>query len=421
MSDLKEWFQGDCYQVLIDHMQDGLFAVVDRQVVFANPRLQQMLGYDEAQLTSMTFDQVIHPEDLPIVAGRYEARRKGLPVPSHYEARLCRSDGAVLDIHMSVGVIKGPEGQLVTVGTAKDITEQKRAFEAVRHSQKELSSILDSLPDVFYRADMNGIITMMSPASFEAIGYLPEEMIGRPMAEFYADPKEREKVAQAIVEGGGRAKQVEAAMRHKDGRAIWVSTNAFVRLDDLGNPLFVEGVARDISERKQMEDELNRLATTDDLTGLYNRRHFFGKAEQVVHVTKRYGRPLTALMLDLDHFKGINDRYGHHVGDKALKAFASTCRTLVRDADIFGRLGGEEFGLVLPETDAQQARVLAERIRACVETHQMETADQPLRFTVSIGLVGLDEKHDNLEHLLGHADQALYQAKAAGRNRVVSF
>ncbi len=140
----------------------------------------------------------------------------------------------------------------------------EKVIQELKESQYELKSILEELPDVFYRTDMNGIITMMNSACKESIGYTPEEMIGAPMAQFYKTPTERAKVAQAIVDGGGKAKQVEAAMRHKSGKVIWVSTNANVRVDKDGNPTHVEGIARNITERKAMEDLLARQNATQN-------------------------------------------------------------------------------------------------------------------------------------------------------------
>ncbi|MDT8445694.1 MAG: diguanylate cyclase [bacterium] len=419
MTNYNQWLEGGNYKILVDRLQEGLFALVDGKVVYSNQFLSRLLGYEPQELQGRSFTDLVYPADLSLVQERYEARLQGLPVPVDYEVRALRSDGSWVDVLLSVGLSQGPDGEAITVGSVKDITEQKQAFALLAQSQQELKTILDQLPDVFYRTDMEGRIVMISPACFEAIGYRPEEMIGKPMADFYHDPEQRAKIAQAIVDGGGRAKQVEAALRHKSGRAIWVSTNAAVRLDPAGRPKWVEGVARDISQRKQMEDELLRLATTDDLTGLYNRRHFFGRAEQLITVVQRYQRPLSALMLDLDHFKKINDQFGHQAGDKVLQLFAGTCKQLVRDADLVGRLGGEEFGIVLPETSTESAHILAERIRSSVESARLEGSYEQVGVTVSIGLVGMQGNHDNLEQLLSQADMALYEAKAQGRNRVV--
>jgi diguanylate cyclase (GGDEF)-like protein len=140
----------------------------------------------------------------------------------------------------------------------------------------------------------------------------------------------------------------------------------------------------------------------------------------VINLMKRYRRPASMMIADLDHFKAINDKYGHHAGDLALKAFTGACRQEIRESDILGRLGGEEFGLMLPETTIQHAQILAERIRKAAEALEITFDDQTIRITVSIGLVGLHMDETSLDAVMGCADRAMYQAKARGRNQVVT-
>ena len=226
---------------------------------------------------------------------------------------------------------------------------------------------------------------------------------------------------QAITDGGGRATRVEAELRHKNGSDIWIATNAFVRYDSEGNPAYIEGVARDISARKQMEEKLTTLSRIDGLTGIYSRRYYMDKSEAVIEMMKRYQRPASMMMMDLDHFKKINDQYGHHVGDLALIAFTMACRKEIREADIFGRLGGEEFALMLPETPIQSAQVLAERICKATDEIVIPFNDSSIRFTVSIGLVALGQDDLTLDSVIRRADKAMYQAKEKGRNQVVTL
>lgn len=171
----------------------------------------------------------------------------------------------------------------------------------------------------------------------------------------------------------------------------------------------------------ELEDErkqLAHLAATDPLTGIDNRRNFLQKGDYLVRSAQRYERPISILMIDVDHFKHINDGSGHHAGDLALRSLAQAVQRTIRATDIFGRIGGEEFGLVLPETDALAAARLAERLRKQLEELEIDLSPGSVHFTVSIGVTSISSKKDTLDVLLQRADQALYDAKRGGRNRV---
>ena len=180
------------------------------------------------------------------------------------------------------------------------------------------------------------------------------------------------------------------------------------------------GVIIDISLQKKMEEELRALATTDGLTGAYNRRHFLYKAATEVPRSQRYNHPLTVLMVDLDHFKQVNDTFGHAGGDEVLKQFVTTVRECLRGPDVLGRIGGEEFALMLPETDLAGALSLAERIRADVQSMNIRWDKRTISVTTSIGIAQLRDNDTDIHDVMARADKALYIAKAKGRNRVIT-
>lgn len=168
------------------------------------------------------------------------------------------------------------------------------------------------------------------------------------------------------------------------------------------------------------EEALRRLAVSDPLTGLANRRQFHELGTAELSRTRRHARPLTLLMMDVDHFKAINDRYGHAVGDETLKLLAAVCKTLLRECDLFARLGGEEFAAILPETDLDAAMLVAERLRIGVAQLVVPTNSQAFSFTVSIGVAQAGSEDHSLHELVHRADEALYAAKASGRNKVIA-
>ena len=175
----------------------------------------------------------------------------------------------------------------------------------------------------------------------------------------------------------------------------------------------------DYTERKRMETELVELANTDILTGVFNRRAFLEQAEKFWILSRRYQRPLNTLMIDIDHFKSINDSYGHAKGDEVLKDVAAICQQTMRESDTFGRIGGEEFAVLFPETDLNNALLGAERIRQAVEKLQFSNGnDDMFSISISIGVAERQDKDDSFDLLLQQADGALYEAKLRGRNRV---
>jgi diguanylate cyclase (GGDEF)-like protein len=181
---------------------------------------------------------------------------------------------------------------------------------------------------------------------------------------------------------------------------------------------YAEEIARQL---KIANENLEVLASTDPLTGLSNRRHFMTQAHAEFSRALRMNSAFTVLALDLDHFKKINDQYGHPVGDEVLKCFASTASAQLRPTDHIGRVGGEEFMILLVDTHGTEAHMIAERIRSAVEKINIPTAGTMIRITVSIGLAEFSAASRHLEEILSKADEYLYQAKKLGRNQVANF
>ena len=177
------------------------------------------------------------------------------------------------------------------------------------------------------------------------------------------------------------------------------------------------GIAFLIYRVTESEAQLVRIATTDPLTGIFNRRHFMSLMARELNRAERYGTTFSFLILDIDHFKRINDTYGHPVGDEAIKAMAGAASKHLRPTDVIGRFGGEEFVVLLPHTDEPGAIIAAERIREAVAQVMVEAGDKVVTFTVSIGATTYARKV-KAEQILECADQALYAAKQGGRNQV---
>jgi len=204
----------------------------------------------------------------------------------------------------------------------------------------------------------------------------------------------------------------EARHYARDGSALPVEVST--RLVSHHGRDYLVSVARDIGERKARETELEHQASTDPLTGAANRRHLYQLLDHELHQRRRYGTPASLVVVDIDHFKAVNDRYGHEVGDQVLMAFVRAVRSALRESDVLARSGGEEFVILAPQTDRDGALCITEKIAATVRALNVEKVGG---ITASFGVaeVGLGEERDEV---LRRADQALYRAKAAGRDRI---
>jgi len=244
----------------------------------------------------------------------------------------------------------------------------------------------------------NRFVTMVRLASFGSLGYLiVVSVLLRPDISIL--PLIVQGVVVANVFGAITAHRLHVARRRE-----------YLRL--IGQ--------RDLNdELRSLNVELEALATTDSLTGINNRRNFFLLAKDEVARSRRYQRPLTALMIDIDRFKGVNDKHGHAIGDKVLRALTQACITTLRETDVFARLGGDEFVILLPETD--DGREQAGRLRRTIERMRTSLDDgADVAITVSIGVASVRADDERIDDVLGRADEALYEAKQSGRNGVAS-
>lgn len=211
---------------------------------------------------------------------------------------------------------------------------------------------------------------------------------------------------------------LELTHQRSDGGTVPVEVRSRAIIHK-GHPALVT-VIRDITTHKVMVAKLNQIANSDPLTGVGNRRFFLDVGKKEYFRAVRYSNPISLVMLDVDHFKRINDTYGHDIGDIALKALAKVCMNTLRDCDVLARIGGEEFAIILPGCDLAGSTALAERLRKNVETNSIDTPKGTIAYTVSMGVTQMQPEDDDIETMLNRADTGLYEAKESGRNRVAA-
>ncbi|WP_372870327.1 diguanylate cyclase [Shewanella sp.] len=307
----------------------------------------------------------------------------------------------------------------------RDITMRKvverlknAALEESQRSGKQLQELINGAPIGIMLIDNTFNVIMVNSYASAHLGMATNELLGQ-RCDAFIEPAFRKQYLSAI---GQCFSCNDSACESRFDVSMCSPRNAPFAAElacstfNHGGRLVLTQAFTDISARKQMEKELRRLAQTDPLTGVANRRFFITRGQAAFDSSKQSGHSLSLLAMDLDHFKSINDSYGHAIGDEVLKCFCRTLETVVGKDALIGRFGGEEFTLLLPDIDKTGAESIAAKVLDGVTQQRIETAKGNLGFTTSIGIASLNEADSHLESLLNLADARLYRAKHGGRN-----
>jgi diguanylate cyclase (GGDEF)-like protein/PAS domain S-box-containing protein len=283
----------------------------------------------------------------------------------------------------------------------------------MRDSEARYRLLTDNSTDIILSLNTEGVVRYASPSITQLGGYAPEGVVGRNAIDLVLDADKAAVAAahRAALGNPGATQIVEFRAAVADGTVRWFEAHARGVIDAAGAASGLVNAVRDVSHRKSIEAELTTAALTDPLTGLANRRRFDMRLADV----QRGANAGCLAIFDVDHFKSVNDRHGHQAGDCVLQAFSKIARACVRDGDLVARLGGEEFGIVLPGASIDQARIVCERVRATVAGTVISIGEGHARITVSAGIAAIGGRMDDV---LQAADAALYRAKHEGRNRL---
>ena len=417
------------FQTLIDYLPSGVSLMNgDLQLIATNAEFRRLLNFpdelftpgnpDLAKLALFNAQRGEYGPGDPEELSRAVVERARQRLAHIFERT--RPDGTVLEI-------RGrplPDGGFVSIYT--DMTERKHAEDALRQTLSYLQAVLDSLPFGVLVLDRDLKIIYWN-TQVEALYRLPPGFI---VAKKAMEDVER-RVAESGAYGPGRADKIAAkrlaVLAKFQPYCIELTHAGASILQVRGTPVIVDGLPmgmivlqEDVTERNAYQATLERLATTDHLTGMQNRRAYLESSEKELRRSRRTGQPLALLMIDADHFKTINDTYGHPVGDEVLRRIGATCKLALRDEDVCGRIGGEEFAVTLAQATLEVACTVAERVRRSLSEIEVDAGGRKLHFTVSIGVACLAEGVNSIEKLLSLADEGLYAAKNGGRNRVVA-
>ncbi len=328
-----------------------------------------------------------------------------------------RTGSQALVLSLTVNIIK----ENVYMAVLIDVTRLAEQEEKLYVDRKKFFAIFDHVRDyAIYPITIDGLIEEWNNSLQRFAGWLAADVQGRSDSMFFPpDDPDRPDLDLLLAEARRiGSTETEGWRIRRDGSRLWANSVITALPDESGTVCGFVVVSRDLTERKLREDEIKKLAMVDPLTGAYNRRKGDALLAAEFRNRERYGHPFAVLMLDIDHFKEVNDRRGHDAGDAVLCALVQTCRKVLRPMDIVIRRGGEEFLIVLPNTTADDAMSTAERVRATVAATEVNASEgAPILFTISVGVASPGAESPS--ELLSRSDEALYAAKTGGRNKVM--
>ncbi|WP_161629066.1 sensor domain-containing diguanylate cyclase [Litchfieldella anticariensis] len=410
---LSEQLPGILFQYRLS--PEGLFGFP-----LVSARMQPMFGIAAEEVMRDPWQMLsrVHPED--VNALWRSIQRSALKLEEwRHEFRYCHPQGDIRWIRCHATPQRERDGGVLWHGFCEDITSHKHSQLALMESERRYRFIVENASDLIILMDADGICQFASPAVTEVLGYVQGGLEGRALITLLP-PDDAPRVQRLLHEAAcrGETLRFEVRVRHARGHYVWLETSCSPYLSPLnGRYEWLLAVARDITDRKRRDMRLHELSTTDSLTGALNRAAFMGCLESSLESADHTNTRVSVVLFDIDHFKATNDSWGHAAGDLVLACLGEVCRTTLRANDIFGRIGGEEFALILNGQSLQEALVLAERLRCKFEQVRVEFHGQWLNFTVSFGIA---ERHrdESMKALLHRADMGLYAAKRLGRNRV---
>ena len=402
------------YRRIVETAREGIWELgPDTLTTFVNASMAEMLGYSEKEMIGRPASDFMFDEDMIDHLKQMDTLRQG--VPENYERRFRRKDGvAVWTLASAAPLVNDEHRFMGSVGMLTDITERKRVEKELRESETLFRTLTDNAL-VGIDIIQDNQFSYVNPAFAEVFGYSQSELVGAsPLILLHSD--DRELVAEQLrrrASGELPTMDYEFRGRRKNGETRNIKVFS-VQVSLNGRPAIMANLL-DITERKQAEERIDRLAHFDQLTGLPNRNLLNDHFKYAIKLAQRSGEPLAVMFIDLDHFKNINDTLGHSIGDQLLMEVAKRLKAVLREEDLLSRQGGDEYVVILPRSDADGAALVASKLIEAV-TRPCHIEQHELIITPSIGIAIYPHDGTNMETLSKNADTAMYRAKQEGRN-----
>jgi diguanylate cyclase (GGDEF)-like protein/PAS domain S-box-containing protein len=410
------------YRLLFDSNPHPMWVYEEESLRFlaVNDAAVDRYGYSRDEFLAMTIKDIRPPEDVPALLENVAKNRDGIDRAGTWRHRTKAGNVFDVEITSHALVFSGSRARLVL---ASDVTERKRAEEAVRAAEERFRSAFDNAPIGMNLIDLDARFIQVNRAFCSMTGYEEHELLGKTCQSItYQEDLENDlKDMRRLGAGEIDHYQLEKRLVHSGGHPVWTMTSRSLVRGREGEPLHIVSQVADITQRKQSDMMLTHMALHDSLTGLPNRTLALDRLALALARTERHPSSVAVLFLDLDRFKVINDSLGHNVGDELLVAVASRLREAVRPSDTVARIGGDEFVVVCEDIgDVEDAARIAERIAEALSRSFELTGDEVILST-SIGIALSSGHEDAPEDLLRDADSAMYRAKEEGRNRYEVF
>jgi diguanylate cyclase (GGDEF)-like protein/PAS domain S-box-containing protein len=413
------------YRLLAENSSDVVFRLDDQgRILWVSPSLTTVLGWRPEDWVGQVGTQFLVHRG---TTEQYQANRNLLRSTAAATAvsreQILAKDGSVHWIETHAGPYRNARGELDgVVASFRTIDAELAAEQELFLNEERYRLLAEYARDVIWTMEPDGRISYVSPSIQLMRGFSPQEAMAQPLEQIHP-PESLQRSGQyfanllADLEAGRPVQPFRGELEYfcRDGSTIWTEVIALPVLDGEGRLEKLIGVSRDISERKYYEQQLEAMATTDSLTAIANRRHIEELVQAAMARADRYDEPLSLILFDIDHFKTVNDEQGHQAGDQVLVEFSQRIRQQLRSSDSFGRWGGEEFLILLPQTDLPAATALAEQLRQLVAASPFALA---CSLTASFG-VAQHIRHEQEVAWFRRVDDCLYAAKRTGRNRVV--
>ncbi len=387
-------------------------------IISWNAGAEQLYGYSAAEAISQSIRMIVPPDRTAEVESSLAKLREGRRIDAYDTVRV-RKDGSLVHISVSIAPLFHASGRIIGMAAvARDVTQRKQNEERM----SLLATIVEMSSDAMFSCDAELRLQSWNKGAEALLGYKAEEVIGRNLLCLVPQDRHKEThEALAQILRGQRVAHFDTERRHRCGRLVPVSLAVSPIFDKEGRVRGAAAVAHDISKRKRMEEQLHRSAFYDTLTGVANRSLFMDRLGHVIARAERFGQRYAVVVMDMDNFKLINDSFGHLVGDQLLCAFVARVQELLRPVDTLARFGGDEFTLLLEDTESAAAvEEVAERILAALQKpFQLES--QEVVVSSSMGITLGDASYTCSDQALRDADVALYEAKRRGKNQFVLF
>ena len=415
-------------EAIIRSMGEGVMVFdLDGQLVMSNDRAAEIFGFSTDEMVeSSQLDErwhASHPDGRRMKVEEYPAIITLSTGQPQREVVFCikKNDGSDVWVEINTEPVRiETNGSMIAVvASISDVTERRRTQIALADSEQRLSLALDGARLGMWDWHLENDDFILNRIATDILGYGPTEFkhkLPNIQALFHTD--DRKHILRSMshhLKGESSQFDIDARLYDKHGGFVWVNLRGRIsELDASGTPVRVSGMLVDISDRKRLEDRLVELATTDALTGLYNRGYGSQLLNRELARAERSGQPLSFILMDVDYFKSINDQFGHAIGDQVLIEISKTLQGRIRDVDMAARWGGEEFVIILPDTPLAGAEKVAQQLQTGIRSL---TKPDSNHLSMSMGVTEY-RANESVSKLLKRADRLMYRAKNTGRDRI---